>query len=280
MPKLRDKRWNEAYASLRAYKRCHPHAWPRRDYIAPDGRRLGEWCHNVRSFRHRGLLAPERGRRLDAIGFPWRAPAGPWQARFEDLLHFRKRHPAAWPAKSHVSRTRARLGLWCREQRRARRWGTLRSEHVRQLDAIGFPWNQVPYEANWEKGFGELARWRRSRPDVWPLARYVTPGLYELGSWCHKQRQRRRKGGLSSARIRRLDEIGFPWNLKADLWPEAFNALRAFRRVHRRAWPSVSYVTPGGLKLGYWLNNARVRMRSGMMPRERARALQRIGVRF
>jgi hypothetical protein len=269
------ERWDAAYAALRSYKKGL-HTWPRRDYIAPDGLRLGEWCHTQRRFRHRGLLA-QRVRRLDAIAFPWRVLAGRWLARFEDLLRFRKRHPAAWPSKSYVSPDGFRLGDWCLKQRKARRRGTLRSERLRRLDGIGFPW--APYETKWEKGFGELERWRRSRPDAWPAVSYVTPDLYKLGSWCSKQRKLRRKGELARARGQRLEEIGFPWNFKTDLWLEAFEALKVFRQGHRYAWPSRFYITPRGLKLGYWLNNARVRMRTGILPKARVRALRNIGVR-
>jgi hypothetical protein len=209
-----------------------------------------------------------------------RLPRGSWQARFEDLLCFRKRHPAAWPAKSYVSADGFRLGHWCRDQRKARRRGTLRSERMQQLDGIGFLWEPEGSQAKWEKGFGELARWRRSRPEVWPTARYVAPNGYKLGSWCHKQRKLRSKGELARARIQRLGEIGFPWILKADLWLEAFAALKVFCQGHRHAWPRRFYVTAGGLKLGYWLNNAHVRMRTGILPKARVRALQNIGVRF
>lgn len=269
------ERWDAAYAALHSFRRRHPHAWPGRDHVAPDGRRLGVWCHNVRTFHDRGSLAPERVRRLDAIGFPWRAP-GLWQTRFEDLRRFRSRHPGAWPANRHASADGFRLGRWCADQRSARRRGEMRRGRIQQLDGIGFAWE--PYETNWERGFGELVRWRKSRPDAWPAARHVAPGGHKLGSWCHKQRKLRRRGELSRTRASRLDGIGFPWDLKADLWREALAALEAFRRRHPRTWPRRSHVAPGGLKLGYWLNSARARMRAGAMPRERARVLRNIGV--
>jgi hypothetical protein len=139
-------------------------------------------------------------------------------------------------------------------------------------------WREA-HERAWVCGFAALQAYRRRHANTWPKATYRLPDGFRLGSWCVVQRLRRKQGWISRERIARLDAIGFPWNLKNDLWARAYPALKSYRRVHPEGWPSKHYVTRDALKLGAWCTNARFRMKSGQMPEQRVRQLRAIGFR-
>ena len=65
-----EARWQTRIAALTAYKAEHGHC---NVPTSPTRRSsLGRWVMNVRSSYHRGKLAPERIRELEALGFRWR----------------------------------------------------------------------------------------------------------------------------------------------------------------------------------------------------------------
>lgn len=72
----------------------------------------------------------------------------PWQIMYERLIEFR-REENDWP-----SVTEGKLGLWCNTQRIAYKRGKLQEERHRQLESIGFEWNQL--DSKWMKEFRAL----------------------------------------------------------------------------------------------------------------------------
>lgn len=72
----------------------------------------------------------------------------PWQIMYERLIEFR-REENDWP-----SVTEGKLGLWCNTQRIAYKRGKLQEERRRQLESIGFEWNQL--DSKWMKEFRAL----------------------------------------------------------------------------------------------------------------------------
>lgn len=262
MPRSRIERWNTAYAALKKYRREHPGEWPLWSYVASDGLRLGLWCHNQRWFRKRKALMPDRVRKLESIGFPWRgvALAASWEMAFAALKLFRQSHPNHWPS-ARESGGGVNLRQWCRQQREMNKKGKLSRDRVRKLESVCFEWE--PYHDRWEKGFLALKLYRQGHPDRWPRVIEVLPDEFKLGSWCYKQRQRRKQGIVPRARITMLDAIGFEWEPEEALWRCGFEALKSFRKLHPDGWPSHGYVTPDGLRLGRWCKYKRTNIRRG-----------------
>ena len=101
------------------------------------------------------------------------------------------------------------LAAWVSVQRQLKKQAKLDQSRERRLEKIGFTWN--PFEQDWDEMFSALAEYRRAQgdckvPDKWRENS-------KLGGWVSRQRTARRGGYLSEDRIRRLNGIGFHWQL-------------------------------------------------------------------
>jgi Helicase associated domain len=97
------------------------------------------------------------------------------------------------------------------------------SDRIRKLNKGGFPWKASGRASNtndlpksWEKMYGELLAFLIHFPS------FNVPPQMPLCTWMAAQRRMRHchitalnKSALAKERIRKLDEIGFPWEAKA-----------------------------------------------------------------
>lgn len=190
-----------------------------------------------------------------------------FENRLAALLDFRRRHghfdvPLRWKENPG-------LATWVRSTRGAARKGTLRKSRLQRLKAIGFPFNQL--DDRWERRFRELETFKRKNGHC-DVPRHLPGGL---GIWVSHQRESRREGGLSSARFRRLDRVGFVWEPFGDSFSRRLAELKRFRLRHGHV--DVPNHSSG---LGIWLSRERVRYRRGRLPDHRRKALESVGVVF
>lgn len=64
-----------------------------------------------------------------------------------------------------------------------------------------------------------------------PARREIKDGL-RLGDWCSVQRAQYKKGLLSSERIKRMEEIGFSWDVHEDAWNTNYRELCNYVRLN------------------------------------------------
>jgi len=76
----------------------------------------------------------------------------------------------------------------------------------------------VVLDRKWEKKFQELIEFVK-------MHNHFIVGKGPLEGWVHRQRVEHRQGKLHPQRIKKLEEIGFPWNPKDDKWNEKFQEL-------------------------------------------------------
>lgn len=110
--------------------------------------------------------------------------------------------PAEWKGNP-------KLGRWCSTLRRIYKGSKLSAERIRQLEQLGFEWG--PLAAQWEETVSALLAYQQSYGDC-----NVPQGWKDnpaLGSWCNTQRQLHKKNKLSIERIKRLEGIGFQFNV-------------------------------------------------------------------
>ena len=136
--------------------------------------------------------------------------ADDWEQRFAELECFQKRcgHcrvPLSWPE----FRPLARWSLWQREKH-----GSLSLRQLRRLYELGFPFGR--FERHWLRRFFELVDYkqRHHHCNVSPKQK----GCTELGQWVRTQRYDRKR--LALHRLRRLNEVGFEWDVVAAQWNE------------------------------------------------------------
>ncbi len=97
-----------------------------------------------------------------------------------------------------------------------------------------------------------------------------------LGQWASDQRTRWHAGKLSPDRVKRLESLGFVWDLEAERWKANYEALVAFKRKEGHC--NVPSAFPDEPALGHWLGNQRAFMSKGKLAADRIRLLEAVGI--
>jgi len=152
-----------------------------------------------------GKLSPARKAKLDEIGFEWNTLDSQWEERCNELLAYKAEYgdmlvPQKWPSG---------LGSWVSQQKLYASNGNLSGERRKKLDDIGFPWENRKPKADWDDRFNELLAYKAEHgnfdvPRSWPTG---------LGNWVGNQRTAKRNNKILPERDKRLEEIGFVWNI-------------------------------------------------------------------
>jgi hypothetical protein len=161
-----------------------------------------------------GKLSAERIRRLEEIGFKWNfnTENESFEKGFNETLKYKEQFGDANASPSYKTPESFSLGRWQSKRRQAYKNGKLSKEKIKRIEEIGFIFK--PHDDSFEKGFKETLRYKKQFGDANAPDLYKTLEGYSLGKWQGKKRQAYKKGNLSPERIKRLEEIGFKWQLK------------------------------------------------------------------
>ena len=251
-------RWEEKFCELLSYKKEHGDVNVPRFH--PSG--LGAWVHNQRHIGKNGSVSKDRIRRLDEIGFAWNPQDEQWEAAFDKLLEYKKKH-------GHINasqRDRTGVGRWSHSQRMNRKKGLLSVDQIRRLDEIGFEW--TPRDSVWDEGFKKLLAYKTAHGNVDVPKTPIT----DLGTWVSVQRRAKNKGEISDERIRLLDEIGFIWDARDFRWEEMFRQLLAYKDTHKHL-----NIPTSSTGLGSWVHIQRRAKRNGKLSEEKIQRLDEVG---
>jgi hypothetical protein len=199
--------WDKMVAALTAFKKRHGHC-----NVPAGGREnsaLGVWLTGVRRTKRCGQLDPQRIRQLEKLGVVWEPKKQLWEEMYAALAQYRKEYgecnvPHKWPKNRALAR-------WVRTMRLLKRRNQLTEARIRQLDKLGFVWDRSKQQ-RWETMCAALADYRR----LYGHCRVSTVSKTHrtLGNWVRNQRGKRKRGKLSAEQIRRLDQLGFAWELQ------------------------------------------------------------------
>jgi len=264
---------------LAAFKKEHGHCCV--STLDKRHARLGYWVRTQRGRRRRGQLSQEQIRILDELGFSWDVQGGRnrarWESMYEALAAYQRAHGHCRGPFS--TSDQFSLARWVERQRHARYKGKLSAERVRRLDELGFLWNVqgVMWQAKWESMYEALAAYRQAHGHCRvPLS---TGDHASLARWVMTQCSTRRKGKLSAERVRRLDELGFVWEVQRIMWQarweSMYEALAAYRQAHGHCRVPLS--TRDHSSLSQWVAIQRRASRKGKLSKERVCRLNELG---
>jgi superfamily II DNA or RNA helicase len=255
----REEKWEEKFSELLAYKVQH------RDVNVPTdtSNKLWVWVRIQRQSGSKGVLSKDRLQRLVEIGFNWDPRASNWDEMFNELLAYKAQHgdvnvPDEWPTP---------LGTWVGKQRAAKRLGNLSDDRLQRLVDVGFVWDTN--ESRWEARFSELRVYREKHGDV----NIPHDRTSELWRWVSTQRIFKKRDKLPEDKIRRLDEIGFIWDVAETQWAEKYNELIAYKTEHGH----VNVRTQPSTPLGSWVNWQRMHHRKGKLADDKVQRLNEVG---
>ncbi len=239
-----------------------------------ENRTLATWVVDQRHRRRKGQLRDGLIDRLDELGFEWEVSLGrsaAWEANFQRLLAFKAEH-GHFRVGSEDLKARALL-RWLQTQRLRFHRGKLHATYQQRLNEVDFPWKDprnIP--SNWEAMFARLGEFRQRSGGFRFSAQ--DSSSKQLSRWAQTQRKFRRLGKLSEERIRKLNDIEFPWKprtrrersvimadearkaAQANHWEEMFSALTEFFKIHGHC--NVPLDWPANPQLGQWVARQRL----------------------
>ncbi|MDA7883076.1 helicase associated domain-containing protein, partial [Akkermansiaceae bacterium] len=195
--------WEINFQKLVAYKDKNGDCLVTRSW---KDKQLFKWVAYQRRSKKRGKLDPNKIKRLDEIGFVLDPIEELWEAQFRKILAYKKEHGNCSAPRSFEDK---QLGNWVLRQRKSKKSGKLDPNKIKRLNEIGFVWN--PFEELWEAQFRKILAYKKEHGDC------LVPQSFEdkqLATWVGTQRRSKKSGKLDPNKIKRLDEIGFVWEVK------------------------------------------------------------------
>ena len=126
---------------------------------------------------------------------------------------------------------------------------------------------------SWDLRYGELVAYKKTHGDC--RVPQLCPENPQLARWVSKQRERRKRGTLSPEQIRRLDELGFVWDVQDAAWEARFAELKAYNAQHGDC--RVPQLYPENPQLATWVNTQRQFKKRGTLSPEQIRRLDELG---
>ena len=239
------EQWEQNFAALQKFYKDKGHCRVSESHQV-DGLKLGIWVSSQRSIKD--SLTPDRLKRLNSLGFTWDSRTEQWEQNFAALQKFRKRE-----GHCRVQAVRKvdglKLGQWVRVQRSTK--DSLTPNRLKRLNSLGFSWDS--HADVWERSFAALQKFRKREGHCRVEQKHQEDGL-NLGTWV--QSQRWKKDRLALDQLKRLNSLGFNWDLITEQWEQNFTALQKFYKCkgHCRVEKSRKV---DGIQLGNWVSAQR-----------------------
>ena len=126
------------------------------------------------------------------------------------------------------------LASWVQAQRSKFRSGILEEERAQLLLALGCKM-KINETAKWEDRFEQLKDFIAQNGRFPENAdTFNNSSVKTLLTWVNSQRKAHLNGKLSEEKIKKLEDIGFVWNLNDVQWNKNFEVLKEFVEVNGR----------------------------------------------
>jgi hypothetical protein len=132
----------------------------------------------------------------------------------------------------------------------------------------------------WDFWYGLTLRYRDEFGNPNAPITYKTSGGFSLGAWQSTQRGNYKKGKLSLEKIKRLEEIGFIWEILEEWFETGFKETLRYKNNTGNPNAPVTYKTAEGYMLGKWQSHQRDYYKKGKLSQDRIKRLEEIGFKW
>ena len=273
--------WERGYASAQKYRAAKGDLLVPVRYRDKNGFALGEWIVYNRQRRLGGGLSADRIERLQALGMVWDTAEALWEQNYAAAVcYYRATNGLEIPVK-YITPGGLALGVWLGSQRTAYKEGTLTTDQITRLEALGVDWSNRN-DRKWQAAYEAAVRYHAAHGDLNVPAEYVDPDGVLLGKWISRQRYAWQNPDRSSAKVTPerkalLDALGMVWE-KPDSWQHRYEMAAAYKAAHGSLEIPAQYRTEEGVWLGSWVSRQKqlFRREGHTMSPERRRALQEL----
>ena len=276
--------WELGYSHLKAYAELtsdpNPTSVTKDQFNFP----IGTWCSTQRSARkgkNRGLLARERIKKLDDLGFIWDPIEAGWAKGFENLKRYKDKFGDPNPPSGFLYPDDFRLGQWAQVQRVTLKQGTLAPEKKQLLLDIGFDFE--PKNTQRLELLQQLQDYFEEYGTVNVPTKYVSPDGYKLGGALDRLRQLKKNASESDHEaIAFLDSKDIIWNVKEVLEEDSFQNGLAELDLHLVKYLpgeiKQKSISDSGFKIGAWIERMRAKNTKGNLPAKHKTLLEDRGI--
>jgi hypothetical protein len=276
--------WVEGFRYLKIYKEREGHCRVPATH-KENNYPLGFWVVRQRQSKDQETLPEARQRQLDELGFIWDPREADWAESFRYLTIYKEREGHCRVPPKHMENGFL-LGSWVDRQRQSKE--TLSEARRRQLDGLGFVWDQVRrdgprtdwtegfvrrdgFRTDWTEGFGYLTMYKEREGHCRVPPKHMENG-FSLGQWVRVQR--RNADTLSAPLRQQLDELGFVWDPYETDWTEGLRYLTIYKEREGHCRVPQKHVE-NGFRLGQWVGNRRQKKQT--LSEARQRQLDELG---
>ncbi len=252
-----DKSFETWLEALKIYKEEHGDVNVPLRYETADGKKLGNWCSNIRGRYKKGKLSDDRVARLNALGFEWSQFKGQWEEGFAHAEQYYQKYHNLNVPKRYVDEDGFRLGLWLHTQRQVKRGkvnGNLDDNKIKRLEDIGMQW-EADRNHDLETYLKAYAEYVKTHNDPAISSNYVTEDGLGLGMWVYRMKRAGREGKLPKDTIKKLDAVGFSWNIYDTHWMKRYREAKAYYAKYGYLSIPQKYIKEHGDSLATWLRN-------------------------
>lgn len=283
--------WDIWYAMAREYWEEHGSLPESKDYITPDGKKLGVWISVQReryTGRNKKPLTQDQIALLEELGMVWRLGENHWNEMYDLAKAYEASHGNLLVPQSYVTENGKKLGRWISIQRQAyfgKGTSVLSPERIRLLEEIHMCW--APFASSWNTMYETAKQYWQENGNLHVPQGYVAANGQKLGNWISNQRLRKRdssRNSLSPQQIQLLDEIGMIWDpsaLREKEWEYMYNLVKEYWLSHGVYPIDPALKAENGKSLRGWYYQQRREMQkaSSSISPKRKKLLEKIGIR-
>ena len=243
-------------------------------FVCEDGFRLGVWIYNQRYKFEKNQLLPEEIEKLNQIEMIWNISAYFWNSNYQDCKAYFEEHgnldiPADFKGKSGIF-----LVEWIQECQKEYQKGNLSPEQIEKLFRIGVLSLISEKEENL---FFHLKNFYETYQHLCVIPKFVCEDGYPLGKQISKIRAKYHKGEISKYFAEMLENIGFCWDYKEQVWMDTYKICKKYREKHGNLQILPEFKTANGANLRVWLKLNRISYYKGELSPKRAKLFEEIG---
>jgi ribosomal protein L7Ae-like RNA K-turn-binding protein len=269
-PYVQRLNWEEKYLLLKQFHEREGHCnvpEPHKE----DGANLGMWVYSQRYRKRDQKLGNYRQKRLEEIGFEW-AILKTWDETYALLQQFKNHEGHCNVPVSHIE-DEVNLGRWVNAQRQLKTKEKIDPDNEKRLEEIGFEWG-----LKWKEMYALLKQFnKREGHCMVPVSH--TEDEVNLGKWVSKQRYVKMKETLDPVRQKRLEKIGFEWEVRSATWDEMHALLQQFKKREGHCNVPQSHKEEGA-NLGKWACRQRQLKRKEKLEPDRQKRLEEMGIEW
>lgn len=217
-----DRIWENGFIEAKNYSEEYGNLSVPKNYRSDTDFPLGVWIQRQRSLCKNNKISENRIKRLTDIGMNWYHDD--WETRFNLAKQYYEEHGNINISQKEVIQG-IWLGKWIVSQKKAMQEGKLTHEQIEMLNTL--PMEEVGRKDNrWWSMYEEAKKYYLNFGNLNIPMDYLTSNGKKLSDWIIRQRRNYKLGKMSLEHKKKLDEIGFIWDLSNPWNKDAQSNLR------------------------------------------------------